>query len=142
MKIITGCPHCALTFAKEYGVATEHLLETVGQHLEKVKKADSRTVDYHHPCTLCALNLEQKDAVRVLRRANVHVANETEEQKCCGSVGDDFARNAPEAASVIAASRVKAFKTGVVVTSCPYCNVHLSRHHAKVRDVAEMLNEV
>lgn len=137
-QVVSNCPHCVLAF-REAGVAARHTLELFDEHLNKVAKRHSLRANYHHPCFLEKLDVPAKVGVRVLRRAGVHVPNENPARGCCGSVGDDFARNNPENAAKIAAQRAKQFTEPLLVTSCPYC--HLMFKKLKPRDVAELLGE-
>ena len=140
-RIITNDPHCCLTFRERYGVEAKHVLEVFDEHLDKVRKGDEAAAAYHHACFLDKLGIDDKVAVRVLHRANVHVPKENPSRGCCGSVGDDFARNNREAAAKIAERRAKEFREPLLVVACPYCHLSFQKHR-KVRDVAEMLAEV
>lgn len=139
-KIITGCPHCALTFKERYGIETRHLLEVYAENMEKIKHHRGHAASYHHPCFLDKLGVDAKVATRVLRRTGVHVAPENKANGCCGSVGDDFARNNPDEARLIAQRRAGELTTPIV-TSCPYCIMMFRQQRKDVKDVAELLNE-
>jgi glutamate synthase (NADPH) small chain len=140
-RVITNCPHCALTFKERYGVETQHILELFDSNLEKIRMKEGRAASYHHPCFLDRLGVDEKVAVRVLRRAGVHVAADNKAMGCCGSVGDDFARNSPEEAAVICQRRASELQGKLLVTACPYCHVMFSRRHKDVHDVSELLGE-
>jgi glutamate synthase (NADPH/NADH) small chain len=140
-RIITGCPHCALTFRQRYGIETEHILETFEERLEKIRQREGRSVSYHHPCFLDKLGISEKAAVRVLRRAGVHVPLSNKAVGCCGSVGDDFARNNPEEARLICQRRCSEFSEKTIVTACPYCIVMFQQQRKEARDVSELLGE-
>ncbi len=140
-RIITNCPHCALTFKERYGVETQHTLEVFDTQLEKIKMKEGRAASYHHPCFLDRLGVDEKVAVRVLRRAGVHVAAGNKAQGCCGSVGDDFARNNPDEAAAICQRRAGELKEKLLVTACPYCHVMFKQQRRDVHDVSELIGE-
>lgn len=139
--IITNCPHCARTFKERYGVETQHILEVFDNHLEKIKLKEGRSANYHHPCFLDTLGVDEKVGVRVLRRAGIHVSAGNKAKGCCGSVGDDFARNNPEEAIVICQRRASELQEKLLVTACPYCQVMFMRQRKDVHDVSELLGE-
>jgi Fe-S oxidoreductase len=137
-QVITNDPHCCHCFTERYGIETKHTLQVFDEHLDKIKKKDTLQVSYHHPCYLDKLGIDEKMAVRVLRRANVHVAPDNKPRGCCGSVGDDFGRNNKEVARRIADRRREQLRERVLVTACPYCITMFKN----ARDVAELLTEV
>jgi Fe-S oxidoreductase len=139
--ILTGCPHCARTFKEKYRIETRHLLTVYEEHIEKIKLKEGVSANYHHPCFLDKLGVDEKTAVRVLRRAGVHTPTENVTRGCCGSVGDDFSRNNPEEARLICQRRCSQFGEKTVVTACPYCIVTFQQQRKEAKDVAEVLWE-
>jgi len=139
-RIITNDPHCAYTFKQRYGLETRHILQVLEEHIDKLRRKDGLTVNYHHGCFLDKLGIEDKTAIRVLRRANFHVPKENKSGGCCGSVGDDYARNNPELAAKIADRRGAECKERATIVACPYCYVALQRHK-EVRDITEVVGE-
>ncbi len=139
-RVITNDPHEAFTLRERYGIDARHVLEVFDEHSGKIAKKEATKARYHHPCFLDRLGVPEKTAIRVLRRAGFHIEGGAP-PGCCGSVGDDFARNDPPAAERVAAARAKRLGDGTIVTSCPYCYVAFKREKRKVMDIAEALGE-
>lgn len=135
--IITNDPHEAFTFREAYGLRTQHLVEVIVENITKIKKKRTVRVSYHHPCFLDRLDVRERSVERILRRAGFRV--DAAPSRCCGSVGDDYARNNKEVASRIA-KRCAAELGNTVVTCCPYCNITLSAQGKKVIDISEALS--
>lgn len=141
-RIVTNDPHEAWILKEEYGVETLLTVELFSQLLEKVRKGGDVKANYHHPCFLSKLGVAPRIPLRVLRRAGVHVGAENVAEGCCGSVGDDFARNNKEAAARIAKRRLADFQEKLLVTCCPYCLLAFKGQRRQAKDVAELLSEV
>jgi Fe-S oxidoreductase len=140
-SVITNDPHCALTFKERYNLDAQHIVEVLNIHIDKLVRHDGASVNYHHPCFLDRLGIDERAPARLLRRAGIHVTNENKPRGCCGSVGADFARNNPAKAAFIAKTRAKDFKEKLLVTCCPYCRNAFRIAGLNCKDITEVLSE-
>ncbi len=138
-RIITNDPHEALTFRERYGIPATLVVELFAEHDGRLRPGRGKRVVYHHPCVLNRLGVDEKRVVRLLRRLGMKV--EERPTRCCGSVGDDYARNNPGAAGLVAKRRAEELGETLIVTCCPYCNALLARQGRRVVDVAELVVE-
>jgi len=163
-KIITHCPHCAHTFAKDYrelGFEVEVLHHT--QILDQLVKEGrlkpvnpiAQEVAYHDSCYLGRYGevyQPPRDLLQAIPGVSVkEMERHHERSMCCGAGGGRMWMEEHIGTRVNVDRTRQALATGAscVATNCPFCMTMLSDGVAaedttgtvQVRDVAEMLLE-
>lgn len=155
--IVTTSPHCAETFAADYGLDADvvHYTEFLADLLEagelEVGDLDT-TVTYHDPCYL-ARGAGVIDAPRRLLRAIgvdlVEMAENRENTLCCGGGGGNMWQESELEERFADRRADQADATGAeeLLTACPYCVQNLTDGVKKtgvdlpVRDLTELVVE-
>ena len=131
-KIITMCPHCYNSFARDYPLlgspctAIPHsvFLDSLVESGKISVRQSSRTIAYHDPCYLGRHNRIFEEPRRTLSSAGrlVEMPRNKEQSFCCGAGGGNYW--AEETGTRINQARAKEAldtKADVIATSCPFC---------------------
>lgn len=143
-KIITPCPACFKVFSKDYelkkrGIEVEHVSQTIAKNSEKLKRIFSSSVSYHDPCHLgrhCNVYEEPRKIIKALGFKLVEFEQNRNKALCCGA-GAGVKTNFPEIAENIAKKRIGQCKTGMIITTCPLCYLHL-KENSKEKEIKEL----
>jgi len=135
-SVITNCPHCQYFLRRLRNVEVKHVSQIYVDLIDagrlKPGKVQEATVTYSDPCYLARFLNIIDEPRRVLLSLDglrlVEMESRGENTKCCGN-GFELVQNCyPELASKLAGNRLKDalnIGAGVVVTSCPHCQVTL-----------------
>ncbi len=137
-KIVTICPHCVRTIAKDwrdFGVAPhiEHHSEFMARHKSRLPTENrQRTTDnstaivYHDPCYLGRYHdvYEAPREVVALSGALVEAPRSHERSFCCGAGGGlaFLGEETGERVSHVRARELASTGAQTVATACPFCN--------------------
>ncbi len=132
-KIVTICPHCVRTMAKdwqEFGGVTaqiEHHSEFMARHQNMLPRSDSgEAIAYHDPCYLGRYRGSYDEPREVLARAGrvVEPPRSRERSFCCGAGGGQtfLGEEQGERVSHNRASELVATGAQIVGTACPFCH--------------------
>jgi len=136
-KIITNCPACYKMFS-DYGLETEHVIQTIHARLDKISVKHDGDVTYHDPCHLgrhCGIYDEPREILRHVGFTVKEFKLCREHARCCGG-GAGLKTNYPELAGDIARERLAEVETKKLVTPCPLCYAHF-KENAKNVEVLE-----
>jgi Fe-S oxidoreductase len=148
--IITSCPGCYRTIAKDYPRVAEekgvefnievvHTVSILDEYLSKKVDANSNRIraTYHDPCHL-GRHMEVYDPprniIRKLCLELVEMEKTREFSLCCGA-GGGLRSQFRDISFEIGRERVmEAIKTGaeLLITCCPFCEYHLSKSAEKL----------
>jgi Fe-S oxidoreductase len=131
-KIVTICPHCVRTIAKdwkEYGASPEieHHSEFMARYQDKLPKSDGPEIVYHDPCYLGRYRGSYDQPREVLGRYGkvIDPPRARERSFCCGA-GGGLAflgeEGGNERISHARARELTATGAAVVGAACPFCN--------------------
>lgn len=155
-KIITNCPACYKTFAKDYkemlpdwNIESEHIIFTILNYLKKklIDKENQEKAVYHDPCHLgrhLGIYDEPREILESLGYEIVEMRNSRENSLCCGG-GAGLRANSPELACKIARERIKqAREAGVskIITTCPLCFAHMHEYSEAGIEIVEFSHAV
>ena len=132
-KIVTICPHCVRTIAKdwqEFGGVTaeiEHHSEFMARHQHLLPQIPSgETIVYHDPCYLGRYRGSYDEPRQVLARSAkvIDPPQSRERSFCCGAGGGlVFLGDEPgERVSHTRAKELTATGARIVGAACPFCN--------------------
>jgi Fe-S oxidoreductase len=132
-KIVTICPHCVRTMAKdwqEYGGITaeiEHHSEFMARHQHLLPKARSEeTIVYHDPCYLGRYRGSYDEPREVLARSGkvIDPPQSRERSFCCGAGGGlvFLGEETGDRVSHTRAKELTATGAHIVGAACPFCN--------------------
>lgn len=149
-RIITGCPACYKTFAKEYSSllkedgwkieafhASQIIYNSMKEGKLKLKKLNV-SVTYHDPCHLgrhMGIYEEPREIIRTITDDFREMELSREYSFCCGG-GGGVASNFTRKANEIAKERIeqaKETKAEYLVTPCPMCDMHLDNNANKIK---------
>jgi Fe-S oxidoreductase len=163
-KIITSCPGCFRTIAKDYPKFAEkrgykfdievmHTISLLDEKMNNMKGDAGIAATYHDPCHLgrhMGIYEEPRRVIRKLGIKLIEMERNREEALCCGA-GGGLRSQFKEISFEIGRERVEeAMKTGTeyLITCCPFCEYHLSKsanklgNKIKVLDLVELANEL
>lgn len=133
-KIISICPHCVRTIAKdwaEYGPAPEieHHSEFLARHQNQLPQTNVGSIVFHDPCYLGRYRGSYDAPREVLAKAGTVQDPERSRERgfCCGA-GGGLAFLGEESGDRISHNRAKELvATGAqtVAAACPFCNTML-----------------
>lgn len=139
-KIITNCPHCYDVFKSRYGLSVEHITQTLVAHKQKIVFKKKEEVSYHDPCLLArkhAIVDEPRILIRQTGLKLIEPAKNKEKTFCCGA-GCGVKQNFPEIANKLAKERLKQLGSKKIITSCPYCYMHLQENCENKKSIVEL----
>lgn len=161
-RLLTHCPHCLNTFAKEYelgGIELVHhatfLEQLVAAGRLPLTRGGAQRVTFHDPCYLGRYN-GIYDAPRLALGAIPELQLEEmgrarQRSFCCGGGGGQVLLNVPigERIPNLRFAEAEALRVDVIATACPFCKIMLAPVPAErqaerriaVKDVAELLAE-
>ncbi len=138
-QIITACPECFQTLGVDYGafgletgVTVTHLYDFLETQIDKGAvgfKGEGAAVAYQRAC-----RLDRSDAVRALPRrllgrlagsGAVRTAGTAGLSSCCGNCAWSACDASNKALQVQRLREIRAGGAGLLVTSCPKCQIHL-----------------
>jgi Fe-S oxidoreductase/nitrate reductase gamma subunit len=133
-KVVTACPHCFNTLAKDYrdlgfDVETEHYTVFLNRLVSQGKlaiKADAFDCTYHDSCYIGRYNdlyREPRSLVAAAGGSIREMARNGAESLCCGAGGGRIMAE-EKLGTRISESRAKmaaATGSGVLVSNCPFC---------------------
>jgi fumarate reductase (CoM/CoB) subunit B len=142
--VMTMCAGCGSTIKNDYLHVPFKVMDIneVLTHfgIEPPAKL-ARTVTYHDPCHLLRGQGISEEPRALIRQ----VADLVEmPSQCCGSGGGVKAGNPAEAEALgeMRRSAIEGSGAGVVISSCPFCEFHISQHTDKpVMNIATLLLE-
>jgi len=152
-KIVTICPHCVRTMAKdwqEFGGVTaeiEHHSEFMARHQNALPKADSgETIVYHDPCYLGRYRGSYDQPREVLARSGTVIdpPRSHERSFCCGA-GGGLVFLGEEQGDRVSHNRAKELTaTGaqIVGAACPFCNTMVRDALAATSDAPPQLLDI
>ncbi|MBN2142945.1 (Fe-S)-binding protein [Candidatus Woesearchaeota archaeon] len=127
-KIVSNCPHCVKVFKEKYGLDAEHISKTLDEAGYE-PGYEAGAFSYHDPCLL--VNDGVINEPRNLLKKKGLTLNEPllckEKTFCCGA-GNGLKQNSDSISGKVAVDRLKQLKSRNVVSSCPYCYLHLKEH--------------
>jgi Fe-S oxidoreductase len=132
-KIVTICPHCVRTMAKdwqEYGGVTaeiEHHSEFMARHQHLLPQSHSEeTIVYHDPCYLGRYRGSYDEPREVLARSGkvIDPPRSHERSFCCGAGGGlvFLGEEQGDRVSHTRARELTATGAKIVGAACPFCN--------------------
>ena len=131
-RIISICPHCVQTIAKdwrEYGASPEieHHSEFMARHADRLPKSGGGDkIVYHDPCYLSRYRgtMDEPRAVLALSGEVVEPERNRERSFCCGAGGGlmFLGEETGERVSHNRAKELVSTGANVVGTACPFCN--------------------
>ena len=140
-KIITNCPSCCKVFRNEYGLAAEHITETIAKNLDKIEASTcSEPISYHDPCHLgrgCGVYDAPRDIIRHKGCELVEMDERREFSLCCGA-GGGYRVHDKGTSGDVARMRTMQCPTKRLVTACPMCYRHLKEHAPSSLSVYDM----
>jgi Fe-S oxidoreductase len=139
-KIITNCPHCYQIFKTQYGIAVEHITQTLASQKHKVPYKNREEVVYHDPCLLARQNNITQEPRALIRQTGFKIIEplRTKEKTFCCGAGGGVKQNYPELANKIAKERLKQLGSKKIIVSCPYCYAHLSENADNKKNILEI----
>jgi len=122
-RIITNCPSCNQMFS-DYGIESEHVIETIHRNKSKLKKTKSgEEITYHDPCHLgrgCGIFDEPREILAQIGYIVKELPLNREHSLCCGG-GAGLKTNYPELSNNIAKCVLESCETNTLITPCPLC---------------------
>lgn len=144
-KIITNCPGCYHMFAKEYGIRTEHITQTIAKRLSKIRPGKNKgRISYHDPCHLgrqSGVYDEPREVIKSMGFDLCEMQGCRETAVCCGG-GGGLSSNFPEVADKAAKNRLAMSSTQRIITTCPMCYLHMKKNSTdhEVLELSEVLD--
>lgn len=155
-RIVTICPHCVRTIAKDwrdFGASPEieHHSEFMARYQDKLPKldegADAPTIVYHDPCYLGRYRGTYDEPREVLGRAGkvIDPPRARERSFCCGA-GGGLAFLGEESGdarvSHVRAQELAATGASIVGAACPFCNTMFRDALAATSDAPPQLLDI
>ncbi len=152
-KIVTICPHCVRTMAKdwqEFGGVTaeiEHHSEFMARHQHLLPQTGSdETIVYHDPCYLGRYRGSYEEAREVLARSGkvVNPPRSHERSFCCGAGGGlvFLGEEQGDRVSHTRARELTATGAKIVGAACPFCNTMFRDALAATSDAPPQLLDI
>lgn len=158
-KIITACPACYQTFAKDYpeyikdwDIETEFAMVTIDKAIKNNKlkiPKQKQTVTYHDPCHLSRVFSMYDEPRNVIESTGAEIKEMklTKNMSFCCGAGSGVRTNYPEISHSISQEKIKMAKetkADSLITCCPMCYMHLkenSKDSIKVKEASQLLIE-
>lgn len=162
-KVITSCPHCFHTIAKEYPqlggnyevVHHTHLLqELLNEGRLKLSGGSQQRVVYHDSCYIGRWNNDYDSPRNVLEAVDglelVEMDANRRQSMCCGAGGGRMwmEENAGQRVNIARADQALAKNPEVIAVACPFCmtmladgTAHREVEDVVTKDIAEILAE-
>jgi len=130
-KIVTICPHCVRTIAKDwtdYGASPEieHHSEFMARYQDRLPKTDGPEIVYHDPCYLGRYRGSYDQPREVLARSGkvIDPPRARERSFCCGAGGGlaFLGEETGERVSHVRAKELVDTGASIVGAACPFCN--------------------
>lgn len=154
-KIVTICPHCVRTIAKdwqdylpEWGALpeVEHHSEFMARYQDKLPKSDGPDIVYHDPCYLGRYRGSYDQPREVLARSGkvIDPPRARERSFCCGAGGGlaFLGEESGERVSHVRAKELAATGASIVGAACPFCNTMFRDALAATSDAPPQLLDI
>jgi Fe-S oxidoreductase len=150
-KIVTICPHCVRTIAKDwkdYGASleVEHHSEFMARYQDKLPKTDGPDIVYHDPCYLGRYRGSYDQPREVLARSGkvIDPPRARERSFCCGAGGGlaFLGEESGERVSHVRAKELAATGASIVGAACPFCNTMFRDALAATSDAPPQLLDI
>src|ERR1700733_7709725 len=150
-KIVTICPHCVRTIAKDwkdYGASpeVEHHSEFMARFQDKLPRTDGPDIVYHDPCYLGRYRGSYDQPREVLARSGkvIDPPRARERSFCCGAGGGlaFLGEESGERVSHVRAKELAATGASIVGAACPFCNTMFRDALAAVSDTPPQLLDI
>jgi Fe-S oxidoreductase len=150
-KIVTICPHCVRTIAKDwkdYGASpeVEHHSEFMARYQDKLPKTDGPEIVYHDPCYLGRYRGSYDQPREVLARSGrvIDPPRARERSFCCGAGGGlaFLGEESGERVSHVRAKELAATGASIVGAACPFCNTMFRDALAATSDAPPQLLDI
>lgn len=152
-RIVTICPHCVRTMAKdwqEYGGVTaeiEHHSEFMARHQHLLPQANREdTIVYHDPCYLGRYRGTYDEPREVLARSGkvIDPPRSHERSFCCGAGGGlvFLGEEQGDRVSHTRAKELTATGANIVGAACPFCNTMFRDALAATSDAPPQLLDI
>jgi len=161
--IVTSCPGCYRTIAKDYprfarergwdfDFEVYHIVSLIDKYVGNFDEEIKISATYHDPCHLgrhMGIYEEPRRVIRKLGIKLIEMERNKEYSFCCGA-GGGLRTQFGDISFKIGEERIReAIKTNVdyLITACPFCEFHLSKSskrlksNIKVLDVVELANK-
>jgi Fe-S oxidoreductase len=151
-RIVTICPHCVRTIAKDwkdYGASpeVEHHSEFMARFQDKLPKSSGPDIVYHDPCYLGRYRGSYDQPREVLARSGrvIDPPRARERSFCCGA-GGGLAFLGEEAGNArvshVRAKELAATGASIVGAACPFCNTMFRDALAATSDAPPQLLDI
>lgn len=157
-KIITPCPHCMHTIAREYPTLNAAFKPQVQHHSEFItallanhsiqleSNGNGVAVTYHDPCYLGRYEKVYDAPRRLIAQTGarlVEMKRHGERSMCCGGGNAGFVReqNVKKRVDQVRKQQVRETGANVLITACPECKMMLNAAVEETKDIAEVVAE-
>jgi Fe-S oxidoreductase len=150
-KIVTICPHCVRTIAKDwkdFGASpeVEHHSEFMARYQDKLPRTDGPEIVYHDPCYLGRYRGSYDEPREVLARSGkvIDPPRARERSFCCGAGGGlvFLGEETGERVSHARAKELAATGASIVGAACPFCNTMFRDALAATSDAPPQLLDI
>jgi Fe-S oxidoreductase len=154
-KIVTICPHCVRTIAKDWKdylpeggelPEIEHHSEFMARYQDKLPKTDGPDIVYHDPCYLGRYRGSYDQPREVLARSGkvIDPPRARERSFCCGAGGGlaFLGEESGERVSHVRAKELAATGASIVGAACPFCNTMFRDALAATSDTPPQLLDI
>jgi Fe-S oxidoreductase len=161
-RIVTTCPHCLHTLAKEYPAFggnyevihhTQLINEMISKGRIQVHSDASHKITFHDPCYLGRQNgilIEPRQVIQSTQGTYLELGRHGKKSFCCGAGGAQMWKEEEHGTERVNANRFReALETGAdtLAVGCPFCMVMLNdakkdaNSEMQVMDIAEIIAE-
>jgi len=161
-RIVTTCPHCLHTLAKEYPAFggnyevihhTQFINEMISQGRIKLQSDADHKVTFHDPCYLGRQNgilIEPRQVFQSSQGNYLEMGRHGKKSFCCGAGGAQMWKEEEHGTERVNANRFReAVQTGAdtLAVGCPFCMIMLNdarkdaNSKMRVMDIAEIVSE-
>jgi Fe-S oxidoreductase len=150
-KIVTICPHCVRTIAKDwtdYGASPEieHHSEFMARYQDKLPKTEGPEIVYHDPCYLGRYRGSYDQPRDVLARSGkvIDPPRARERSFCCGAGGGlaFLGEESGERVSHVGAKELVDTGASIVGAACPFCNTMFREALTAISDKPPQLLDI